>query len=320
MPDSPLVSFVVPTYNRADMLVRCLRAVDREGSSGIPFEVVVVDDGSDASTATQVRREQVSLAAPVQFLQQENSGPAAARNRGVEAAKGELIVFLGDDIVVEPGYLKTIFEAYLACPAPLHGMVGHTRYSSDSVSTPFGRWLDTGSDLQFAYKSAAARSPLSFEFFYTSNIIVPRRLLLDAGGFNEKFRFAAFEDTELGYRLQQRGFELYYCPSARAIHHHRVTVAATAARTRMTARAAMELRAINPELFALVFPRADERFGRSRMLRRFVRWAFAGPVLAVLTGLDDRLRLPLPARIYQLTMYTLRNYEMARLMSQLNPS
>src|SRR5689334_5698711 len=119
------VSFVIPTYNRAAVLVECLQALDRQRESGIPFDVIVVDDGSSDGTAAALASLQPTLGVAVQGLRQENQGPAVARNRGVAQARGELIVFLGDDIIVEPGYLAHLCAAYEACPGALRGVLGH---------------------------------------------------------------------------------------------------------------------------------------------------------------------------------------------------
>src|SRR3954466_7756530 len=89
----PILSFVIPTYNRAALLTACLDALYGEQGAGIPFEVIIVDDGATDETVAVVQRAQARWGSALRLLQQENSGPAIARNRGVEAAQGELIVF-----------------------------------------------------------------------------------------------------------------------------------------------------------------------------------------------------------------------------------
>ncbi|HYO48668.1 MAG TPA: glycosyltransferase [Chloroflexia bacterium] len=311
--ESPLLSFVIPTYNRANILVECLAALERERECGIPFEVIVVDDGSTDDTVERVQSANQDMSVRVLLLRQENKGPAAARNRGVAAARGELIVFLGDDIISEPGYLPNMYAAYKAHTGKQHGILGYTKYSEDSIPTPFGRWLEARSGLQFIYDALPTDKPLSYRQFYTSNILVPRQALAEVGGFNEGFTHAALEDTELGYRLAARGFRLYYCPDAAAVHVHAVSVQAVAARMKGVAKAAMQLRAINPELFALIYPRSEQRFSRPSLPLRIVRWVFAKPIVSLVGFLDSNLRLPVPPSVYRNAIYCAQTREITRL-------
>jgi GT2 family glycosyltransferase len=314
--ESALVSFVIPTYNRANVLVECLAALERERECDIPFEVIVVDDGSTDDTVERVQRAKQGMSANVLLLRQENKGPAAARNRGVGAARGELIVFLGDDIIVEPGYLPSVYAAYKAHSDKRHGILGYTKYSEDSITTPFGRWLESRSGLQFVYDALPADKPLSYRQFYTSNILLPRRALVEVGGFDEGFTHAALEDTELGYRLAARGFELYYCPEAAAVHVHAVSVRAVAERMKGVAKAAMQLRAINPELFAIIYPRSEERFSRPSLPLRVARWVFSKPIVNLVGFLDSSLRLRVPQSVYRNAIYCAQTREIARLWEE----
>ncbi len=311
----PTVSFVIPTYNRSAILIECLRVLEREQQSGTgpPFEVVIVDDGSTDATVDEVKELQHLLSTPIKLIQQENRGPAAARNLGVEAARGEVVIFLGDDIIVQPGYLAVIYGAYQAHAQETCGVLGHTRYDPCSIPTPFGRWLDREGGLQFAYGRAREDAPVGFDLFYTSNILVPRDALVKAGGFNEGFSHAAFEDTELGYRLMKLGLKLHYSPGARTLHIHPVSIESVAARMRVTAQAALELRSLNPELFTLLYPRAETRFAHPSRRHRIIRWIFTGPVLALLKLIDNKLHAPLPGGLYQRALYCVQTQAISRL-------
>ncbi|MDQ5824776.1 MAG: glycosyltransferase family 2 protein [Chloroflexota bacterium] len=314
------ISFVIPTYNRKDALLECLRAVERESravSDVASVEVVVVDDGSTDGSLDAVRHLQKSLSIAVEALTQSNQGPGAARNRGVSRATGDLVVFLGDDIILQEGHLRSMLNCYRehADSGRPVGIVGLTSYSPDSIPTPFGQWLEHDSDLQFAYNKAVIGVPLGYGYFYTSNILVPRQLLLESGGFNTEFRSAAFEDIELGFRLEAKGLELYYCPDARAVHIHHVSFSQTAARMRMIARAALELRSANPDLYLALNPEGDRYLERVSPVQRLARWFFSHPLATLLAVVDQRLRLKLPGALYQRVMLSIQLSEMARLWS-----
>jgi glycosyltransferase involved in cell wall biosynthesis len=125
---APLVSVVLPAWNGERFLGEALESVGRQGWRS--FEIVVVDDGStDASGA-------IAGAFPgVRLLRQARAGVAAARNRGVDAARGELIAFLDQDDRFTPDKLERQVGAFLAEPA-LDLCFAHQRLFLDGISAP----------------------------------------------------------------------------------------------------------------------------------------------------------------------------------------
>jgi GT2 family glycosyltransferase len=101
----PNLSVVIPSYNTAQMTLRCCRAA-REAA-----EVIVVDDGSSDGTAALLAAENVRV-----IRLEKNSGFAAAANRGVAAARGSIILLLNSDAVVQPGALQALLAAFDADP------------------------------------------------------------------------------------------------------------------------------------------------------------------------------------------------------------
>lgn len=88
---TPLVSVVIPVFNGERFLCEAVQSVLDQGYS--PFEIIIVDDGSTDGTATVAQ----SFPETVRYLHQTNRGPAAARNRGIEQAHGDLIAFADAD-------------------------------------------------------------------------------------------------------------------------------------------------------------------------------------------------------------------------------
>ncbi|HVS02884.1 MAG TPA: glycosyltransferase [Thermoanaerobaculia bacterium] len=209
-------SVVIPTHDRRQVLAEVLAAV--EGQAGAPeFEVVVVDDGSTDGTADLLRATR--LRCPLTVLSQDNRGPAAARNAGVAAAQGQMVAFLGDDTVPQEGWLAAHAAAHAARRQrqPL-AVIGYTAWHRRMRLTPFLRHINEHG-LQFGYSLIADRERVPFNFFYTSNVSLPRQPLLDEP-MDLGFPYAAWEDIELSYRLHRRGLTMVYEPRAVVEHDH----------------------------------------------------------------------------------------------------
>lgn len=242
-------SVVIPTYNRMDTLPEVLDAL--EAQEGAPdFEIIVVDDGSTDGTAEFLERRPFRL--PAEFLSQENAGPALARNRGVEAARGRRVAFLGDDTVPSSGWLREharAAEEHAADPdgdEPLLGVIGYTGWHPRMRLDPFLRYINEHG-LQFGYALIEDPEDVPFNFLYTSNLSLPRRALLEEP-FDLSFPYAAWEDTELGYRLKKRGLRLVYRPAATVAHDHPTTLGRFQQRQEKAGYSAVVFYRLHPEL------------------------------------------------------------------------
>lgn len=106
---TPLLSVIIPTYNRAALLQQCLDSLEKQDFPKVNFEVIVVDDGSSDETRSV-------LAGPFSFTLRpifaEHGGAAKARNRGIRESTGEVIVFTDDDCFPDPTFLRLHWEAH----------------------------------------------------------------------------------------------------------------------------------------------------------------------------------------------------------------
>lgn len=239
------VSVVVPTHDRMDVLPEVLAAVEAQAAP-FPFELVVVDDGSAADTAAFLAGRAFSI--PARVIRQENRGPAAARNAGVAAARGRLVAFLGDDTVPAPGWLAAHRAAHARRgDPPALAVVGHTGWHPRLRRTAFLDYInDYG--LQFGYAIIPDPEDVPFNFFYTSNLSLPRALLA-AEPFDLGFPYPAWEDIETSYRLaRRRGMKLVYEPRARAAHDHPTDLARFAVRQERAGYSAVVFWRRHPEL------------------------------------------------------------------------
>jgi len=216
----PLASVVVPTYNREADLGRCLEGWERQAPADLPFEVVVVDDGSTDGTADRVtawRGRRFAL----RHLRQANAGPAAARNRALEVATGELVLFTGDDVEPTPTLLAEHWQGHRERFDPGLAILGQIRWAGDMPLSATMRHVDGVGGEQFSFGGMVDGQRYDFRHLYTANVSLRRELLdREPGGFSTEFPAAAFEDTELGWRLARHGLVIVYRASAVALHHH----------------------------------------------------------------------------------------------------
>jgi glycosyltransferase involved in cell wall biosynthesis len=244
------LSVVIPTFNRRRVLVEVLAALDAQQGAP-PFEIVVVDDGSSDGTFAWLGER--SPARPLRRLQQENRGPAAARNRGVAAAAGARIAFLGDDTVPEPDWLARHWDRAqqaggrgAAADASHLAVLGYTAWHPRMRLTPFLRYINE-QGLQFGYALIEDPENVPFNFFYTSNLSLARERLLEEP-FDESFPDPAWEDIEAAVRLFRRGLRLVYEPRARLQHDHPTDFRRFCARQERAGASAVRFARKHPEL------------------------------------------------------------------------
>jgi glycosyltransferase involved in cell wall biosynthesis len=237
-------SVVIPTFRRPATLFPVLEALGRQEEAP-EFEVVVVDDGSGDDTVERLAAFRPGY--PFRFFSQANSGPASARNRGIREANGEIVAFLGDDTVPERAFLSVHARAHAeARPDPI-AVLGYTTWPRDLAVSSFLHHINEYG-LQFGYGLIEDPEAVPFNFFYTSNVSLPRALLIQAGLFDTSFPHAAWEDIEVAYRLMQRGMRMVYRPAAVARHHHDVTFASFRRRQEKAGEAAAIFYRKHPEL------------------------------------------------------------------------
>jgi glycosyltransferase involved in cell wall biosynthesis len=203
-------SVVIPTYNRRPILEKCLQALEAQ-QLDVPihaYEVVVVDDGSTDGTAEWLRSEAARFP-HVRLIEQDHGGPAAGRNRGVDQALGDVIVFIDSDLVVTDRFLISHARA----------LERHWRERGNKLCFTYGAVINTSN---FADPTSEPHklSDHSWAYFATGNVAIDRALLERAGLFDTGFRLYGWEDLELGERLRRLGVELVRCPEAPGYHWH----------------------------------------------------------------------------------------------------
>ena len=205
------VSVVIPTYNRQPILEKCLAALEQQLISGTAverYEVVVVDDGSTDGTPDWLRQNAAHFP-HVRLIEQSHGGPAEGRNRGVDQAHGDVIVFIDSDLVVTPVFLAMHAAA----------LQRSWRRTGDRLCFTYGAVINTANFEEPTAERHKLRD-LSWAYFATGNVAIDRSVLEQSGLFDTGFRLYGWEDLELGERLRRMNVRLIKCPEAVGYHWH----------------------------------------------------------------------------------------------------
>jgi len=292
------ISVIIPTYNRADMLMKTLAALEKQTLPLSSFEVIVVDDGSTDDTGPRVGSFISGTPLALRYFRQQNKKQGAARNLGIRHANRPLLLFIGDDIVPSPDFLHEHVDYHKRNNREGNLVViGRTMWPKEMKVTPFMDFINEYG-YQFGYSLIHGEGPLPFNFFYTSNISVLKSFLgrLDHV-FDEEFATYGWEDIELGYRLEKAGMKLCYNAKAVAYHHHATDIRSFRLRQRNVGIASRTFLKMHPELSWFL--------GNDSHLRRFASLGIAASVLAPVADiLDRRFSLPLPRLVYDIVLKT----------------
>ncbi|MDP7247793.1 MAG: glycosyltransferase [Candidatus Peribacteraceae bacterium] len=224
----PNLSIIIPTHKRPNILKKCLEHIGVQTVRD-DLEVIVVSDGP-CNESKKVCTES-KLGIPLKYLEIEKTQQGVARNKGVEIAEAQLVLFIGDDIFLMPDACQKHLETHaqqIDAGSPLEiAVLGYTTWDPDLEINPTMKWLEK-SGWQFGYPKLKNYEknliPYSIQerFTYTSHISLPRDIALKHP-FSENVSLYGWEDIEWGKRLKEHPLKLFYQPEAKAMHHHSLT-------------------------------------------------------------------------------------------------
>ena len=202
----PEYSVVVPAYQAAQEIERCVEALDRQSIPRGRYEIIVVDDGSTDGTADVAR-----AAGADRIVLLPHAGPAAARNAGVEVARGGIVLFTDADCEPSPRWLEQMVAPF--SDPEVMGTKGTYRTRQRSL---IARLVQL--EYEIRYERMAQATHIDFVDTYAA--AYRRAVVLQAGGFDPAFPIPSAEDIDLSFRLAQAGHRLVFVPEAWVWHSH----------------------------------------------------------------------------------------------------
>ena len=226
----PVVSVIVPSYGKPEYTLRCLASIAAHPPTAA-IEVIVVDDATpDDSTVCLAAVPGIRL-----IINPSNLGYLRSCNAAARIAQGEFLLLLNNDTQVLPDWLDP-----LLLPFRSRGDVGAV---GSKLLYPDGRlqeagcivW-DDGSGWNFGRLDSPERPAYNYlrevDYCSAASLLVPRALFNAMGGFDERYAPAYCEDSDLAFRLRERGYKVLYQPRSRIVHHEGISYGRSLTRQR----------------------------------------------------------------------------------------
>ena len=214
------VAVAILSWNGRQHLETCLAALREQRDPGVPWEILVLDNGSTDDTAEWLRREYPAVRLVVSPV---NLGFCAGNNRLMRETEADAVALLNNDTRPRPDWLAALVDAYSSAPADVAAVSGMI-VDWEGSRLDFARGLMTfdGHALQEGFRRPLAQADIpaagsELLFPCGGNVLLRRASFLAAGGFDESF-FAYYEDVDLGWRLWSGGERVVFTPAA-VVHH-----------------------------------------------------------------------------------------------------
>ena len=194
------VSIVIPVFNQLEYTKLCIESLEKN-TADVEHEVIVVDNGSTDGTEEYFKGKSVKY-----IRNRENTGVAAAWNKGIRASEGGHICLLNNDVVVSKGWLSALLEFYEKMP-------------DAGIVSPGTRWGDMNYDFEkYAAVYVKKMRNVSIRWYSGWCMLIKRDRFDKAGFFGEEYKIGTYEDTDFYYSLNKAGFTSYVAGCS-FIHH-----------------------------------------------------------------------------------------------------
>lgn len=216
--ESPFISIVVGIRNEEKFIEECIESLLKLDYPQDRYEIIIVDGMSTDKTQELVQKY------PVRLLLNERKNVSAARNLGVENARGNLVAFTDGDCKVDPEWLKILAREMENAPENVVCVGGpNLIFDTDPV---FGRVVGYSQETFLGSGGSAQSKNSTIKHYVNSlpncNAMYKKSVIQEVGGFDEKFLVG--QDGDLNYRIAKKDYRFLYIPDAQVLHHRRGTL------------------------------------------------------------------------------------------------
>ncbi|MFL5241593.1 MAG: glycosyltransferase [Gemmataceae bacterium] len=225
--EPPTTSIIIPCHNGAFYTKTCLAAIEETLPAGFRGEIIVVDDASTDETPSVLKRWAALDPSHRVLHNPVNAGFVYSCNRAAATATGEILVFLNNDTIPLPGWLPPLLATFRAY-ADAGAIGGKLIYPDGRLQEAGAVVFSDGSGANFGRGDRDVDAPLYNyvrEVDYCSGALLAtkRRLFVELGGFDERYRPAYYEDADFCFKLRESGHRVHYQPEANVIHFEGAT-------------------------------------------------------------------------------------------------
>lgn len=246
------ISVIIPTFTRITPLYSCLASLAKQNIDPESFEIIIVNDNNKKFSEVKKQINYIVDQNSLQIIEKGHHGVAGARNLGVDAANANLLLFLSDDIIAETNLLQEHINFHKKNPSPSVAASGFVTWHPTLKVGLFEKWLYKSGALA-DYNNLKNKQKLSFSQIYTSNASIKKDFILKFGKFDSDFKYS-YEDTELFYRLADKGLKIIYLKNAKAYHDHPISLNEFLEKMKQAGKAGKLFYKKHPETIGKIFP------------------------------------------------------------------
>lgn len=271
------VSVVIPTFNREELLRKSVPEYVNQEAGGFTYEVIFVINGSTDGSEEVLKEAAARWPEKIRYIRIAGSGsPAAPRNVGIRAAKGDVVVIVDDDVIPDRKFVFHHAEFHRRHPEAFAAAIGELTIPENSLEDPESFFHEF-----ISYDRFRGKDKLHFLDFWTCNVSVKRQFMLDYGMFDESLLY--FEDGLCGYRLACHGMQLSFVPEARGQHLHHMNLNTIAKKGELIGRTLYRFEQMVPDRelrqrYGILSKDLNAKAYVARVIKRIALFGVSNPV------------------------------------------